>query len=113
MQGLDSVSKIMKKIIPNFRNNNNFFPIYLVSEPFPKLREKTLVSNSLLASYRFDWYQSKETVSLVVYSKWPAMREDLVIVDRAGKEIHLTLYLKTTVYHVHIGQCMNTNNNTC
>ena len=42
MQGLDSVSKIMKIIIPNFRKHNAFSPVRLVSDLIPKLWEKAL-----------------------------------------------------------------------
>ena len=35
MQGLDPVSKIIKKIISSLRENYAFFPICLVSDPFP------------------------------------------------------------------------------
>ena len=46
MQGLDSASKIMKKIIPNFRKNDLFFPICLLKYSYKDLYY--LVSNSSL-----------------------------------------------------------------
>jgi len=53
---------------------------------------------------RFDWYQSGETVSVIVYTKWPTLTEEAVMVDLHGTTLLLTLYIQQAVYTVHIGR---------
>jgi len=43
-------------------------------------------------------------VSVVVYTKWPEMTEDRVISDLRDKQLIVTLYVKQSVYTVHIGK---------
>lgn len=58
----------------------------------------------MLVCFRFDWYQSDKTVSVVVYSKWPHITKEHVIVDLRDKQLQVTLHVKQSVYTAHIGK---------
>lgn len=51
---------------------------------------------------RFDWYQSSKTVSVVVYTKWPEVKQDHVIVDRSDRTLTLTVHIRDSVYTAHL-----------
>lgn len=59
---------------------------------------------TVLVCFRFDWYQSDKTVSVVVYSKWPQITREHVIVDLRDKQLQVTLHVKQSVYTAHIGK---------
>lgn len=53
---------------------------------------------------RFDWFQTKTTVTLVVYTKWKSMKSDFVVIDKQGNDFLATLYIEDYIYYLHIGK---------
>uniref|UniRef100_A0A8W8JET7 Flavohemoprotein b5/b5R n=1 Tax=Magallana gigas TaxID=29159 RepID=A0A8W8JET7_MAGGI len=58
---------------------------------------------------KFDWFQTKTTVTLVVYTKWKSMKSDFVVIDKQGNNFLATLYIEDSIYYLHIVK-VNTDN---
>ncbi|WAR08299.1 NB5R4-like protein [Mya arenaria] len=50
----------------------------------------------------FDWYQSGQTVSVIVYTKCPEISQDDIIVDIQGRTLLASMHIKQSVYTAHI-----------
>ncbi|XP_052809804.1 cytochrome b5 reductase 4-like isoform X2 [Mya arenaria] len=55
-----------------------------------------------LQTPRFDWYQSGQTVSVIVYTKCPEISQDDIIVDIQGRTLLASMHIKQSVYTAHI-----------
>ncbi|XP_078324378.1 cytochrome b5 reductase 4-like isoform X2 [Crassostrea virginica] len=51
---------------------------------------------------KFDWFQTKTNVTLVVYTKWKLMKPEFVVIDRQGNNFLATLYIEDFIYYLHI-----------
>ncbi|KAL3882533.1 hypothetical protein ACJMK2_028869 [Sinanodonta woodiana] len=51
---------------------------------------------------KFDWFQSNTSVTLVLYTNWPAMSSDFVIIDKTDLQLLITVYIQDYIYQAHI-----------
>ncbi|XP_061193532.1 cytochrome b5 reductase 4-like isoform X3 [Saccostrea echinata] len=51
---------------------------------------------------KFDWFQTKTTVTLVVYTKWKSMKSDFVVIDNCDNKFLASLYIEDYIYYLHI-----------
>jgi cytochrome-b5 reductase len=57
-----------------------------------------------LTHFRFDWFQSVTSVTLVVYTKCKHMRRDCVIIQKSDLTLLSMLYVEDYVYFINIGK---------
>ncbi|XP_071112428.1 cytochrome b5 reductase 4-like [Haliotis cracherodii] len=51
---------------------------------------------------RHDWFQNAKSVTIVVYTKWLAMKDEFVTIDLNDRKLKINIFLETHTYQMHI-----------
>ncbi|XP_052241631.1 cytochrome b5 reductase 4-like isoform X3 [Dreissena polymorpha] len=102
---VNAESMLEKCLVGRLKVENTLLKKALLNSP----KQDTVQNGGFLApataavqSPRFDWFQSGQTVSVVVFTKWPHITTDMVEVSLQGRALYMILRVKSSIYTVHI-----------
>lgn len=58
----------------------------------------------LLFCCRYDWFQNSRAVTLSVYTRWKNIQPEHITVDKADRDLLLTVVIDMFIYTVHLGK---------
>ena len=57
-----------------------------------------------MTAFRYEWFQSECTITIVLYSKWKEMRHENIIIDKDNRALTITALVNVHTYLIHIGR---------